>query len=79
MAACQICFDPAEAASPLHNNCLLHRAYTNRTEKTVETADRRENKRLTEGKKKRFVQIAVFRETTPCSLQTVQRNLHEIC
>jgi len=48
MAACQICFVPVGAANPLHNTCLLHRAYTNRTEKTVETADRRENKRLTE-------------------------------
>lgn len=41
----------------------------------MEAADRRENKRLTEWKKKRFVQIAVFRDTTP----TVQRNLREIC
>jgi hypothetical protein len=50
MAACQMCFDPVVAANLLHNNCLLHRAYTNRTEKTVETADRLENK--TERKKK---------------------------
>jgi len=78
-AACQICFDPVGAANPLHSNCLLHRADTNRREKTVETADRLENKRLTEWKKKRNVQIAVFGDTRPCSLLTVQRNLREIC
>jgi hypothetical protein len=46
--ASQICFDPVWAAIPLLNNCLLRRSYTNRTGKTVETAGRGENKRLTE-------------------------------
>jgi hypothetical protein len=65
MAALQVCCDPAGATNPPHKNCSLHFAYTNRTGQAVETAERREKKRLSERKKKRFVNIAVCWDMTP--------------